>query len=214
MNKVFKKAILFLEKYELISFGKNNKIFILLTFLMLVSMVVGSVFIGTVNLEFLKKVDFLFLSDVKMRFESSGIDVLISSFASLFLIFLIIQLVAFSCWGVFAIPIIIIFKGLGFGISAGYLYLIYGLKGIAFYILVLLPGMFVSSIATILISVHSMRFSSKIANKILYSKSANDDICVDLKMHIKKSGYALFVSLISSLLDTAFATMFSRFFEF
>ncbi len=214
MNKLLKKILFFLEKYELVSLGKNNKIFILLTFLMLASMIFGSVFIGTANLEFLKKVDFLFLSDIKIRFESTGIDILISSFASLFFAFLIIQLAAFSCWGALAIPIITIFKGLSFGISSGYLYLIYGLKGIAFYILILLPGVFVSSVATILISAHSIKFSSKIANKILRSKITSEDIGANLKMHFKKSGYALFLLLISSLLDTAFAAMFSRFFEF
>jgi hypothetical protein len=91
--------------------------------------------------------------------------------------------------------------------------MIYGLKGIAFYILILLPGIFVSSIGIIIFAAESFKFSCKFAKKIL-PKSGGESVWCEFKNYIHKIGCAFVILLVSSLLDVGFMAMFSRFFEF
>ena len=126
---------------------------------------------------------------------------------------LLIEFVTLSFFGALLIPVLIAFKGLGIGMTAGYLYLIYGLKGIAFYILILLPGIFVSSIGLIIFAAESFKFSCKFAKKI-FPKSDGISIWNEFKNYIHKIGCAFVILLFSSLLDVGFMAMFSRFFEF
>ncbi len=213
MKRALNKIISFLDKYELINFGKNNKVFIFIVICIIIGMIAGSASIGCINMEVLHKLDFLFLNDFKERINQSSGDVFISSFSSLFIFVIIIEMTALSFWGMILIPLLVAFKGLGLGLTAGYLYLIYGLKGIAFYMLILLPGIFVSSIGIILFSVGAFKFSGKFANKVLPGAN-NERLWDDFKLHIHKSGYSLIILAIASLIDMSFMAMFSRFFEF
>ncbi len=213
MKKSFNKLISFFNKYELIRFDKNNKVIIVLAIFIAFGMVCGALCVGTVNMEFLHKLDFLFLNDFKERIGCSGLDIFISSFFSILVFALIIEVTALSFWGAVVIPLLVTFRGLGLGIVAGYLYLIYGLKGIAFYILILLPGIFISSIGIVIFAAESFKFSCKFANKIL-PKSDNEYLWSEFKVHIKKISYALIILLVSSVIDMSFLALFSRFFEF
>ncbi len=213
MKKIVHKISTFLDKYEIITFGKNNRIFIFLILCMISGMIIGSVSMGTVSMELMHKLDFLFLNDFKERVRSSGLDIFISSFSSVVIFAVVIEMCALSFWGSLVIPFVNFFRGLGLGIASGYLYLIYGLKGIAFYILILLPGIFISSIGLILFSSESIKFSVKFAKKIL-PKGNSESLWEELKKHMHSSGYAILILLISSVIDMGFMAMFSRFFEF
>ena len=202
-----------LDKYEITNFGKNHKIIIFLSALVVLGMVLGAILIGAVSMDFIYKIDFLFLNDFKERISSTNLDIFISSLLYVSAFSLIIEFAALSFFGVLLIPILMIFKGLGIGMTAGYLYLIYGLKGIAFYLLILLPGIFVSCVGIIIFSAESFKFSCKFAKKIL-PKSGGEPLWDEFKNYIHKIGCAFVILLFSSLLDVGFMAMFSRFFEF
>ncbi len=214
MKQTLNKVMSFLDKYELINLGKNNKVLIFLIVCIITGMILGSSSVGYINMEVLHKLDFLFLNDFKERLNQSGLDIFVSSFSSLFIYMLFIEMAALSFWGVVAIPLLIVFKGLGLGLAAGYLYLIYGLKGIAFYILILLPGIFISSVGIVLFSVGAFKFSGKFAKKILPASHNNERLWNVFKVHIRKSGYSLILLAFSSVVDMSFMAMFSKFFEF
>ena len=154
-------------------------------------------------MDFIYKVDFLFLNDFKERIASSNLEIFTSSLLSLSFFSLLIEFVTLSFFGALLIPVLIAFKGLGIGMTAGYLYLIYGLKGIAFYILILLPGIFVSSIGLIIFAAESFKFSCKFAKKI-FPKSDGISIWNEFKNYIHKIGCAFVILLFSSLLDVGF----------
>lgn len=213
MKRTLNKVTSFLDKYELINFGKNNKILIFLIICIIIGMIAGSASLAYINMEVLHKLDFLFLNDFKERINQSSLDVFISSFSSLFIFMIFIEMAALSFWGTVLIPLLVTFKGLGLGITAGYLYLIYGLKGIAFYILILLPGIFVSSIGIVLLSVGAFKFSGKFAKKILPGAD-NERLWDSFKFHMRKSGQCLIILAFASLIDMSFMAMFSKFFEF
>ena len=154
-------------------------------------MTLGAIAVGNVNMEFLHKLDFLFLNDFKSRIESSWTEIFITSFVSAFIFALILEFTALSFWGVAIIPLIILIKSFGIGISAGYLYFIYGLKGIAFYTLILLPGIFISLIGFIFISCSAMDISYKFLKNIFLNFLSNKNIAYN------SSKVALKINLLS-----------------
>lgn len=207
------KFINFLDRYDIINFSKNYRTIIFLSILLILGMVLGTISISAVNMDFIYKVDFLFLNDFKERITSSNLEIFTSSLLSLSFFALLIEFVTLSFFGALLIPVLVTFKGLGIGMTAGYLYLIYGLKGIAFYILILLPGIFVSSIGLIIFGAESFKFSCKFAKKI-FPKSDGISLWSEFKNYIHKIGCAFVILLFSSILDVGFMAMFSRFFEF
>lgn len=213
MKQTLNKVLSFLDRYEIISIGKNNKVLIFLIICVMTGMMAGSLSIGYINMEALHKLDFLFLNDFKERISQSGIDIFISSFSSLVIFILLIEIAALSFWGTILIPFLVAFKGFGLGLTAGYLYFIYGLKGIAFYILILLPGIFISSIGIVLFSVGALKFSGKFAKKVLPGAD-NERLWNLFKLHIRKSGHSLIILVLAALADMSFMAMFSSFFEF
>ena len=59
------KFINFLDRYDIINFSKNYRTIIFLSILLLLGMVLGTISISAVNMDFIYKVDFLFLNDFK-----------------------------------------------------------------------------------------------------------------------------------------------------
>ena len=213
MKSIFKNTVSFLEKYEIISISKNNKSLITMVFLLIAGMIIGSISVHEINLEILNKIDFLFLNNFKEAIAKPSLDVFISSTSRLFLILLLIEFSALSFWGGALIPIIVFFRGFSIGITTGYLYLIYGLKGIAFYILIMLPGMFISLLCIVLFSTEAFKFSVKYA-KALLPHPNNQNLFNLFLSQLKKSKCSFILLPVSALTDTCFMAMFSRFFEF
>ena len=138
----------------------------------------------------------------------------VMSVLSAFIFALILEFTALSFWGVAIIPLIILIKSFGIGISAGYLYFIYGLKGIAFYTLILLPGIFISLIGFIFISCSAIDISYKFLKNIFPKTDCKISFRKEFKSHLHRFCYAISILLISSLVDSGFMVAFSRFFEF
>ncbi len=213
MKKTIVKAVSFLKKYEIINVSPSSRALAFLGLCIIVGMICGTLLVPSLNMESLYKLDFLFLSDFKERIGQSFMQIFISSICAQSLFALIIELSAFSCWGIAVIPLSLITKGIGLGITAGYLYLIYGLKGIAFYILMLVPGIFISSIGLVFYSFGSIKFSLKLLKSVI-SKANSENIRPEMISHLKKSGYCLVLLGISALADVGFTAMFSKFFHF
>lgn len=213
MKQAICNAKSFLKINNVLNLSVKNKSLIFVFLCLISGMIFGSLSVSSLNMESLHAIDFLFLNDFQERIIQSGFEIFISSFFILSLFSLFIELSALSCWGVIFIPLIIAVRGLSLGLSAGYLYSIYGLKGIAFYILILLPGIFVSSLGLTVFSAESIKFSSKLL-KVVFPKAAEEKLWDSFKYYIKKSGYCLILMGISSLIDLCFMSMFSKFFNF
>lgn len=82
------KFINFLDRYDIINFSKNYRTIIFLSILLLLGMVLGTISISAVNMDFIYKVDFLFLNDFKERIASSNLEIFTSSLLSLSFFFL------------------------------------------------------------------------------------------------------------------------------
>ena len=123
---------------------------IMLFALMLVAgLTVGSICSGGLSSDTLKNIDFLFATNMPQRLSGGAWGAFCAGFASDFLFLLAAFLMGLSLWGAAALPLVAFFKGFGVGVSAGYLILSFGVKGVLFYISVLLPGIVISGMALI-----------------------------------------------------------------
>ena len=213
MKKLLFKTKNFLAENDIYNFGKNNKTLLLMFVCLIAGMVVGSISAGCINFETLDRLNSVFLTDFKQRIAQTGAEVFVSSLSLYFIFAIILELSSFAVWGVVSVPVLLAFKGIGMGLSGGYLYLVYGLKGIAFYILILVPGIFVSSIAFAFFGVSAFKSSVAIFKKIL-PKPSDMALWPYVKSNIKKLGYCTLLLCFSAFLDMAFMMMFSGFFEF
>jgi Integral membrane protein DUF95. len=202
----------FLSKKNLIG-DLDGKLVISFAIVLLLSMIFGSIYANYINLNIIKKLDILFLSDFDNRNNQGIIYTFISSFSSNFLFWLEMAFLSTSLFGIILTPLILIFRGVGLGLTAGYLYLIYSFKGVVFYILVLLPGIFISSVCFIFMLINSEKFSIKVTKQFI-SKSPQQPLREDMIIYIKKSSFILFALAISSICDMIFMKLFSCLFTF
>ena len=213
MQKIISNFTSVLKKYEILEAGKNNRELILMSSMLIIGMIAGSLSIGYVNMEYIHKIDFVFINSFKEKIFQSFLGIFASSSSQMLIFTVILEFFALSFWGPILIPFTVFFRGLALGLCAGYLYFIYGLKGIAFYLLIMLPGIFISSIGLLLLSSQTFKFSSKFA-KSLFSKKTHQEIFSAFKSHIKNSRLSFVLFVISALIDVCFTAMFIKFFNF
>ena len=95
--------------------------------------------------QLLQRLDFIFQTNFELRCHQGWGAAFVASFASSVLFLTVIFLLGLSLWGGFFAVLVPFFKGYGYGLSVGFLYGAYGWQGIAYNLLVILPGMFFSS---------------------------------------------------------------------
>lgn len=145
--------------------------------------------------------------------ENSYLLTFSSSLLSIFIYIIAILLLSLSLWGGMIVPILPLLRGIGVGIAAGCLYLSYGIKGILFYILVLLPGAFLSSIILIIYTKRSMIFTNKLRSKF-FPNSSLDKLWPDFRLYIKQTGLTFVYSMIVASMDALLNFFLLRFFNF
>ena len=129
-----------ITKKSVIAFVKRNSLQLLFAVVFVLSIILGSISFSRISPDTLRKLDFLFLTNLDNRLKLTPFDLFCSSFASDFLFVFVAFLLSFTAWGMFALPLLCAFKGFGVGLSSAYMFAQYSVTGIGFYILVVLPA--------------------------------------------------------------------------
>ena len=193
---------------------KKSKTSILIWFCLILGITLGVFCVSYIEIESFYKINFLFINNFKENINQTWSEIFTTSFSASSIFVFILELCVLSCWGIFLVPLLIILKGYSLGLSAGYLYLIYKIKGIAFYLLILLPGVFLSSIGYNIFASRTINFSYNFT-KLIFSKQDNNyDFKINFLKNIRELSKCLIFVLISCVLDTCFILLFSKFFDF
>ena len=112
--------------------------------------------------------------------------------------------------GAFLIPC---FKGLGLGLTAGYLYAVYGMQGMAFSALLLVPFSLVSAVALLLACRESWGFSLMLFKGLLPGSSPLS-LRGDFRIYCFRYLFILGILLLACILDAGMTTAFMRYFRF
>lgn len=192
---------------------KQNKLISLFIFFLLMGMVFGALSAKNASSSIIESLDFLFASNFKNRETQSMFTTFIASLNSLFIFVFFIFLLGLCMFGVVVIPASLFFRGFGLGITAGFLYSMYGAKGILFHLIVILPGVFLSSIAIIIEAKESLIFCSRLISKVL-PKAPPEKLWPYFKTYLIKTGYIFIIITICAALDMLLNSIFAHLFSF
>ncbi len=201
------------SKTSFISLIKKYKLLTLIALLLLSGMIFGTFCVGFAEENTIESLDFLFASNFKVRSQQSLFEIFSTSLTSSFVFVALMTLLGLSVWGVLAIPIVPFFRGFGLGLTAGFLYSNYGIKGFLYHLIVLLPGVIISSVAILIHARESLVFSARLMSKIL-PKGNIDRLWERTKLYFLRTGYVLIILAASSLVDMLFTMLFSGYFNF
>ena len=181
-------------------------------FVFAIGMLMGSLSARSADIITLEKLDFLFATNLSARIEQSVLATFSASFASDFLFLAFVFLCGLAPWGMAVIYFVPAFKGFGTGLSAGYLFVTYGFKGVGFYLLVILGGTFIFCFALIIQCIQANALSCKIARMVFKSSVSEETVSVSAKNYLIRSLYLLILTTIAAFVDmflwTAFAHLF------
>ena len=190
----------------------RNMAVILFTFMFAAGMLMGSLSARNADSSFLDKMDFLFTTNLSVRLQQPVFSTFAASFASNFLFLFFVFLCGLAPWGMIALSFAPAFKGFGTGLSAGYLFITYGFKGVGFYLLVILGGTFVFSFALIMECVQAHSISCTIAKAVFSVSQDNNAVCHYVRNYLVRSLYFLILTAAASLADMMLWTAFSGLF--
>ena len=201
------------SKTSFISLIKKYKLLTLIALLLLSGMIFGTFCVGFAEENTIESLDFLFASNFKVRSQQSLFEIFSTSLTSSFVFVALMTLLGLSVWGILAIPAVPFFRGFGLGLTAGFLYSNYGIKGFLYHLIVLLPGVIISSVAILIHARESLVFSARLMSKIL-PKGNIDRLWERTKLYFLRTGYVLIILAASSLVDMLFTMLFSGYFNF
>lgn len=187
---------------------------IVFVLLLLVGLAVGAAFAGNADEQLINSLDFLFTTNISARLEQDTFGIFSACFASDFIFLILIFLLGLAPWGVPVMPFVILFKGFGTGITAGYLISIHSLAGVGFYLLILLPGTFLFCFALVLLAVNSFVFSVGMFKQIIGRSNQIVSMREPLKRYLSQSMSALIMTFLASIIDAALWVLFSGAFKF
>lgn len=203
-----------LRKSDIKYFCKRYLKHCVFVLLLLIGLAVGAVFAGKADEQLINSLDFLFTTNISARLEQDVFGTFCACFASDFIFLISIFLLGMAPWGIPVIPFVILFKGFGVGITAGYLISLHSLAGVGFYLLIILPGTFLFCFALILMSVHSFYFSTKMFRQLVGKANEFTVMSESLKKYMSQSMTVLIMTFFAAILDTVLWLMFSGAFKF
>ena len=104
---------------ELLNAARENWGMVLLALILLSGVVLGAIYARTAGFQALDRLDFLFAGNFKARRTEPYVTIFTASFASSFLFVFTCFLCGLSMWGTFIIPVVLIFRGFGLGLTSG-----------------------------------------------------------------------------------------------
>lgn len=192
---------------------RENYVLVLFSLSMICGMIFGAVFARNADFAALNKLDFLFYSNFKARAAQPIISIFSASFASSFIFILICFLCGLSMWGMFITPAVLFFRGFGLGLTSGYLYAAYGLMGVLFNLVVILPGAFVCCLAILMAAREGSRFSRIIASCGTLPQRGTISP-PKIKPYLLRFGAILMIAFLAAVLDVVFSGCFAGMFSF
>lgn len=207
------KIKLNINKTDVKYFLKRYGIITLLGIFTAAGAIYGAVSSNKADQAMLEAFDFLLVTNFKLRVDQTLFMTFAASLTSYFLFYFALILSSFSAWGMAVVPLITFLKGYGAGLCGGYLVLTYGVEGMGFYVLMILPGAFLSALAIIAQGKESIGFSKSIAKTLFFKNSeASIDNPMQTVKFLTSSSYLLFAICFSALVDMLTAMLFSEVF--
>lgn len=190
---------------------KGNFLFYFLIGLFFVGMLYGVLVINSYGSSLNDILSSMINTFVDSRLEQSLFSTFITSFNSSLILIVISFLFGFCSISQPLTMLIPVFRGLGLGLCMGYLYSGYGFKGVGFSLILIIPHMFISTLAIIISSKESIKLSNLFLGTFV-AKLSNSITFKSVKLYCIKHSILLLFIFISAIIDCLFTFLFARFF--
>ena len=180
----------------------------------LTGLVFGSIYASKADKQMLDSLDFLFTTNLDARLGQNAVSTFCACFASDFIFLFSVFLLGLTPWGIPVLPFIVFLKGFGTGITAGYLFSVHSLKGIVFYLFVLLPGTFLFCLALILFSSAAFTASGNMFWQIIADKKMGGSSHRYISDFLSRGVSCLILAFLSAVFDAALWGVFAGNFNF
>lgn len=155
--------------------------------------------------------DILFSSNLQNKLSDPITGNFISSASSNFIFLLVIFLLAHSLWGFCVVWFMPVVKGFGSGLVVGCLYIHYKFSGFIFFLLILLLGFIISSIAVILATKDALNLSLSLSSS--HCKCSIPHKFISLKVFRRHIGLIFVLAMVGSGADVLCTVLFSGLFK-
>jgi len=207
-----KGIILNLRRFKVFNYVTLNKIFIIICVIFIVGIAVGSTVMADNKWLFGKSE--VFLCDyISLHISKNFLIKLTYCLFRYLIVLLFYFLSGTSMFGVSITPFVTLWQGIFFGNVTSYLYSQYGLSGIAFNAIIIIPPSVIFSVCCFFAAKFSIDYSLSVARMALpRSKPASLYLC--FKNYCIKFLILVGISLFCSLLEIALNVLFLKFFSF
>ncbi len=192
------------KSYKLIDFINQNNKLIILVGVFIISLVCGSLIYSPTSSGFAAR---LYDSFISLRQKEDFFGLLLSVFWS----YLPFQLAAFLCGtsliGAVLVPVSSVAKGLHLGLLTAYIYSNFGLSGIAFNGLIIMPAAVVSVLSLMLSSKEALGFSVRLMRKML-NDNEGTSVSLLFRDYAVKGLLYLILLLLAALIDAVCSSVF------
>lgn len=192
---------------------RKNGVFLIFCLILFGGVLCGALSGRSADSDVMKRLDVIFLTNFDLRCSRGLLSSFAASFGSTVLFLLVIFLLGLSLWGGFFAVLIPFFKGYGYGLSSGFIYSEYGTKGIFYNILIILPGMLISSAVIAAASLYSFRNSIRSVQSFR-RQAVSDDPREQMKAYLLTMLWLLFLGAAAGLVDMLCSICFSWIFHF
>lgn len=181
---------------------------------LLFAVITAGVFLGTLlfcrsSRQLVYTSDALCHGFIKLLCPQSIAEMFVRSFSWTFILLMLMMLSGFCSISQPFSMILLFWRGSALGVSVSYMYSIYGLKGAAVSVLMILPN----AVATSLILVYAARESLRLSNLLLIyiaEKCRNEDKYLpQIKLYFLRFAVLMLMVVISSAADCALTFFFS-----
>lgn len=185
----------FLQRYGMIS---------MLIVILFLGLIMGAVRIGMTGSNALSRINDIIFKFLNLNSSQTPAASFVRSFSFSFAFIGLLYFVSISPTGLFFIPAVLFFRGFGYGLISGILCVSFGLKGLAYYITVILPGAFLSSMALLYLAQYCMDFSVSVLF-LIFGRGTENNIGLRPKLGemTLNCTYMIIVTVFASLIDTA-----------
>lgn len=207
-----KGIIVNLKRFRLLEFINLNKFILILCSLFVTGIILGSaVFFKNEFLSDLVKI--LFDKAILIHTQNKFFKKLFSCFLRYFIVLILYFISGTSMLGIAVIPFLTLWQGVFTGNLIAQFYNLYGLNGIAFNAIIVIPPLSVFIVCCFFAAKHSIDFSLCMA-KLTMPKSRPISLYLTFKNFCGKYLIFLGVSFICTLIEIILNLLFLKFFNF
>lgn len=207
-----KGIIVNLKRFKVLDYVTLNKIFIILCAVFISGIAIGSIFLQK-NSWLSQTTKTLFESYISVHNENPFFKKLLVCFSRYLIVLVLYFLSGSSMLGVAVTPFITAWQGILFGAVSSYLYQTYGLSGIAFNAIILIPPAVIFTICCFFAARYAIDFSLTVA-KLTLPRSKPTSLYISFKNYCGKYLIFIAVSLICAVIDIILNLFFLKFFNF